>query len=208
VSPTHLAWIGRELSGGFGETRISVKGRAPGGTTKVLTRNASTLAGIALTEDRLVVGLSAGRVEAAPLADVDRLALVTGTAPVRFSFSSGDQRLLAVDGAHAYFFGSSRQGGLRVFRAPLAGQNTETIGSFVDIERPGAPSRTWAASPTHLHFTLPAAGLVFRADKSGRCSVERLASERARPESPAIVGDDLFWLELSAKPVFIARMKL
>jgi hypothetical protein len=55
---------------------------------------------------------------------------------------------------------------------------------------------------------LPGAGLVFRADKSGRCSVERLASARARPESPAVVGDDLFWLELAAKPVFIARMKL
>lgn len=209
VSATHVAWIGRERSGGFEETRISVKGRAPGATTQVLTRSASTMAGIALTEDQLVVALSAGRVEAAPLVHVDRLALVTGTAPVRFSFLSWDQRLLAVDGTHAYFFGSgTKQGGLRVFRAPLAGQNTETIGSFVDVERPGGPSRTWAASPTHLHFTLPAAGLVFRADKSGRCSVERLASERARPESPAVVGDDLFWLELSAKPIFIARMKL
>jgi hypothetical protein len=206
VSRSHLAWIGTERVP-YDAPRISVKGRAKGANTKVLTRNISSMAGIALTDDRLVVSSSSGRLESALLADLDRFAPVTGTAPVRFHFNPSDQRLLAVDEAHAYFLGAGKAG-LRVFRAPLDGQNTETIGSYVDIERPGTASRTWAMSTQHLHFTLPSAGLVFRADKTGRCGVERLASDRARPESPAIVGDSLFWLEILAKPTVIARMKL
>jgi hypothetical protein len=210
VSRSHLAWIAPEwFPGGYEEERVSVKARVSGADTKVLTRSIGPMAGIALTEDRLVISFGSGRVESSALADPDRLAPVSGTAPVRFSFNASDQRLLAVDAAHAYFFGSgSRQGGLRVFRAPLDGKNTETIGSYADLERPAAPGMAWAVNPSHLHFTLPSAGLVFRADKTGRCGVERLAADRATPEWPALAGDGLFWLELGAKPIVISRMKL
>jgi hypothetical protein len=210
VSSTHFAWIGLErFPTGYVETRASVKAREPGAAVTLLTRTVSSMSGIALSSDHFVLSLGAGRVESAALSDPNRLAAISGPAPVRFGFGYTDQRLVSVDATHAYFYGSgSRPGGLRVFRAPLDGQTTETIGSYADLDQPGPPSRTWAVNGTHLHFALPGANRVFRADKSGRCGVELLASEQKRPDSPALVGDSLFWLELSAKPIAISRIRL
>lgn len=208
VSKTHLAYlvtsydpVGQWTSGHAYLQDLS----KPGAPTK-LDFDLPEQGALALTSTMLFASHGGGRVYAARLDNPTRFELVTQATTLRFSFMSQDMGMLDVDDAAVHFLSSgSSNTAIRLFRVKKEGGVPEVVGLFPrDTARPPGPAG-FVTSGRYLYFSVPAEGAIYRADKQGKCGIERVADGRKNATGLAFADGAIHWTEASKPPAIYRR---
>lgn len=117
----------------------------------------------------------------------------------------------ALDEENVYFYhGHLNLDGLRIRKMPKAGGAMTELADALPKTPQGSdyPRGPLALSKEHVYWSHPGSGVVKRVKKDGKCAPDTIATGENGPDHVTVIGDHVYWLEATATPPRVVRMKL
>ena len=207
ASKTHVAFLVATYSPAEDWTsgNAFLLDRAKGGQPTKLDLVLPEVGALALTSTQLFATFNSGRLQMSRLENPNRFEMVTKTSAVRLNFASDDARFLSLDDSFAYLYSTgATNAALRVLRVKLDGGVPEVVGLF-QRDKTRLAGSGFVASERYIYFTIPSEGAVYRADKKGKCGVERVAEGRTAPLGLTFLEGAIHWTEATKPPAIFRR---